>query len=145
MNNPLPRMMRVRQNFPQPPPLDIRAVLDAEFEKVRPRIKAGSRIAVAVGSRGITNLPAIIAAVLANLRTAGARPFIIPAMGSHGGATPDGQRDVLAGYGITETSMGVPIRPSLEVRQIGTSISLKHGLPCSLTISHGPLAEPSLA
>lgn len=113
--------MRVRQNFPQPPPLDIRATLAAEFAKVRPRIKPCARIAVGVGSRGITNLPAIVGAVLENLRSAGAQPFLIPAMGSHGGATPDGQRDLLAGYGITETAMGAPIRASMEVRQIGTS------------------------
>jgi hypothetical protein len=124
-------MMLVRQNFPQPPPLDIRATLHAEFEKVHPRIKAGARIAVAVGSRGITNLPEIVAEILDLLRAAGAQPFIIPAMGSHGGATPDGQREVLASYGITESAMGVPIRPSLEVRQIGTSAD---GVPvfCSL-------------
>ena len=121
MSNPLPRMMRVRQNFPQPPPLDIRATLTAQFAKVRTRIKPGTRIAVGVGSRGITNLPVIVGTVVENLRSAGARPFIIPAMGSHGGATPDGQRDLLAGYGITETTMGVPIHSSMEVRQIGTS------------------------
>jgi hypothetical protein len=131
MSIPFPRIMRVRQNFPQSPPLDIRATLDAEFEAVRPRIKAGARIAIAVGSRGITNLTAIVSAILRQLRAAGAQPFIIPAMGSHGGATPDGQREVLASYGITEAAIGVPIRASLEVRQIGTSAD---GVPvfCSL-------------
>ena len=74
-----------------------------------------------VGSRGITNLATIVGAVLDQLRGAGAQPFIIPAMGSHGGATPEGQRDVLTGYGVTEDAMGVPIRASLEVRQVGTS------------------------
>jgi hypothetical protein len=121
MNLAMPRMMRVRQNFLQPPPMDIRATLAAEFSKVRSRIKPGSRIAVGVGSRGITNLPAIVTAVLDNLRDSGVQPFVIPAMGSHGGATPEGQRQVLADYGITEATMGVPIRASLEVRQIGTS------------------------
>jgi hypothetical protein len=74
-----------------------------------------------VGSRGITNLRAIIAAVIAELRAAGAEPFIIPAMGSHGGATPEGQRDVLGTYDITEATMGVPIRASLDVQQVGTT------------------------
>jgi hypothetical protein len=114
-------MFGVRQNFPAQPPLDLRTVLTAEFSKVRPRIKPASRIAVAVGSRGIANLPIIVTAVLDQLRAVGARPFIIPAMGSHGGATPEGQTEVLASYGITETAMGVPVRASLEVQKIGTS------------------------
>jgi hypothetical protein len=121
MMTPFPRMLRVRQNFPQPPPLDLHSTLDVEFAKVRSRITAGARIAVAVGSRGITNLSTIVATILSHLRAAGAQPFIIPAMGSHGGATPEGQGELLAGYGITEAAMGVPIRASLEVRQIGTS------------------------
>jgi len=121
MSTTLPRMIRVRQNFPQSPPLDIRATLHAEFAKVRSRVKPGARIAVGVGSRGLTNLRQIVSAVLENLLGAGAQPFIIPAMGSHGGATSEGQREVLAGYGITENAMGVPIRSSLEVRQVGTS------------------------
>ena len=74
-----------------------------------------------VGSRGITHLREIVAAVLGQLRAAGAQTFIIPAMGSHGGATPEGQREVLASYGITEDAMGVAIRDSLEVRQVGTT------------------------
>ncbi len=95
------------------------------------RIQSGARIAVGVGSRGITNLPAIVAGVLDQLRAAGANPFIIPAMGSHGGATPEGQREVLESYGITEEARGVPIRASLEVRQIGES---EDGIPvfCSV-------------
>ncbi|MBI4625578.1 MAG: DUF2088 domain-containing protein [Verrucomicrobia bacterium] len=115
----LPRFLRVRQNFPRLPPLNLRAALAAEFEKLRPRIKAGMRIAVGIGSRGISRLPEIARAVLDLLRAAGAQPFIIPAMGSHGGATPEGQREVLVGYGVTEEAMGVPIHPSLEVRQVG--------------------------
>jgi hypothetical protein len=114
-------MLRVRQNFPKPPPLDIPATVGAEFQKVRGRIKQGARIAVGVGSRGITNLAAIVSAVLENIRAAGAEPFIISAMGSHGGATPEGQRAILAEYGITESSMSVPILASMETRQVGTT------------------------
>ena len=121
MSCSLPKMFGVRQNFPQPPPLDLHAVLKAEFGKVRSRVKPGARIAVAVGSRGIAHLSVVVAAILDQLRAAGARPFIIPAMGSHGGATPEGQSEVLATYGITESAMHVPIHPSLEVRQFGTS------------------------
>jgi hypothetical protein len=116
-----PRLIRIRQNFPHPPALDIRAALDGEFAKLRPRLKRGARIGVGVGSRGITNLPAIIGGVIEQLRAAGTEPFIIPAMGSHGGATADGQRDVLATYDITEATMGVPVLASVEVRRVGTT------------------------
>ena len=117
----LPRSIRVRQYFEATPPLDIRNTLDVEFAKLRDKIHPGDRIAVGVGSRGITHLAEIVAEVLDQLRSVGAKPFIIPAMGSHGGATPQGQRDVLARYGITEESMKAPIRDSLEVRQVGVS------------------------
>ena len=119
--NQLPRTLRIRQNFAPTAPLDIRAVIETEFGKLRSRVKPGARIAVGVGSRGITHLREIVAAVLGQLRAAGAQTFIIPAMGSHGGATPEGQREVLASYGITEDAMGVAIRDSLEVRQVGTT------------------------
>ena len=114
-------MFRVRQDFHHPPPLDVNRILAAEFVPIRRQVAPGARIAVAVGSRGITHLAGIVAAVIEQLRAAGAHPFIIPAMGSHGGATPEGQTDVLATYGVTEAAMNVPIHPSLEVRQIGTS------------------------
>src|SRR5438046_1375750 len=122
--NEFPRVLRVRQNFPPSPPLDIGATLEVEFAKLRPRIQAGARIAVGVGSRGITNLAAIVTTVLDLLRGAGAHPFIIPAMGSHGGATPEGQSEILASYGITEEAMRAPIRASLEVRQVGENFAL---------------------
>jgi hypothetical protein len=119
--NPFPRMFAVRQRFPVSPPLDIPAVLRREFEEQRilRDLKPGARIAVAVGSRGITNLPKIVAGVLDNLKAAGTQPFIIPAMGSHGGATPEGQRSILEEYGVSEQTMGVSIEPSLEVERIG--------------------------
>jgi len=120
-SNAFPRMRRIRQNFPRSAPLDLPAAVSREFERLRPGLKPGARIAVGVGSRGITNLTTIVAAVIRELRAAGAQPFIIPAMGSHGGATPEGQRGILAGYGITEDEMGVPVRPSLDVRQIGAT------------------------
>jgi len=129
--NALPRFLRIRQKFPAAAPLDIRAKLESEFARLLPHVRAGARIAVGVGSRGITNLPAIVGGVLDQLRVAGASPFIIPAMGSHGGATPEGQTEVLASYGITEEAMGVPIRASLEVQQVGESAD---GIPvfCSV-------------
>jgi hypothetical protein len=116
-----PRFIRVRQNFSRPAPVDIAAVLRGEFQKLRPRLAPRARVAVGVGSRGITNLKPIVAEVIAQLRATDAEPFIFPAMGSHGGATPEGQREILGSYDITEETMGVPIRASLEVRQVGTT------------------------
>ncbi|HVW22247.1 MAG TPA: hypothetical protein VHC86_13625 [Opitutaceae bacterium] len=117
--DPLPRFVRVRQNFPPGPALDRRRAIATEFGKLRPRIRPGAKIAVGVGSRGITGLAEIVGAVIAELKAAGARPFIFPAMGSHGGATPEGQGGLLAGYGVTAAAMGVPVLASLEVVQVG--------------------------
>jgi hypothetical protein len=131
MSSTLPRMFGVRQMFPPTPPLDLRAVLESQFAGLRRRLWPGARIAVSVGSRGIAHLSEIAQILVEQLQAAGARPFILPAMGSHGGATPDGQREVLATYGVTEANLKVPIRSSLEVRQIGTS---EDGVPvyCSV-------------
>src|SRR5438093_5109807 len=120
---PFPRMFAIRQKFPSSSPLDIPAVVQHEFraQKVLSRLQPGAQIAVGVGSRGISNIKSIVSAVLGELKTAGAKPFIIPAMGSHGGATPEGQIGVLESYGITEQSVGVPIRASMEVERLGTS------------------------
>ncbi|MCY2973850.1 MAG: hypothetical protein NTW52_04190 [Planctomycetota bacterium] len=115
----LPRMIRVRQVFEPTPPVAIRDTLNAELPKLYSLIKPGARIAVGVGSRGITNLSEIVSEILVQLLAIGSKPFIIPAMGSHGGATPEGQLEVLASYGITEESMGVPIRASLKVKPVG--------------------------
>lgn len=112
-------MLSVRQRFPASPPVDIAGVIAGQFGKVRPRIKPGANIAVAVGSRGITNLHAIVGAVLENVRRAGAKPFIVPAMGSHGGASAEGQKAILAEYGITEAGLQVPIKASMEVEGLG--------------------------
>jgi hypothetical protein len=117
--NPLPEMVRVRQIYPATKPVDISSTIATQFAKLRPHIRRDSSIAVGVGSRGISNLREIVHCVIHELKMAGAVPFIIPAMGSHGGATPEGQREVLASYGITESSLGVPIRASLEVTEVG--------------------------
>ena len=124
--NALPRMFSLRQEFPRPPVLDIEATVQAELAKVSGRLQRGQRIAVTVGSRGIANLAPIVRAVLDGLKSAGAEPFILPAMGSHGGATPEGQRAVLADYGVTEETMGVPIEAAMAAREIGRT---PDGLP----------------
>ena len=119
MIQPFPKMFALRQNFPTTPPLDIVATVRREIAPMTAQLRLGAKIAVGVGSRGITNLAAIVRATLDVLRAAGAEPFILPAMGSHGGATPEGQRELLAEYGITEAALGAPIRDSMEVEQVG--------------------------
>ena len=115
----LPRMIRVRQNFTPTPPIAIRETIESEWKKIRSRIQPGARIAVGVGSRGITNIAAIVKEVIGQLRAMGAHPFVFPAMGSHGGATSDGQLEILASYGITPASMDIPFLASLDVVKIG--------------------------
>ena len=114
-------MLLAKQRFAAAPPLDVRTVVESEFARVRDRIKPGDRVAVAVGSRGITNLQSIVTSVIECLKAAGAEPFIVPAMGSHGGATPEGQTELLAEYGITEQHLQIPIKASMEVGVIGQS------------------------
>jgi len=117
----LPRFIRIRQKFPSPVPFDIVGTLRREFDRVRPRVKPGARIAVAAGSRGIANLDRLIGAVVEELRGFGAAPFIVPAMGSHGGATPEGQMQLLAEYGVTEERMGAPIRAAMDTTRLGVT------------------------
>ena len=121
----IPRMIEVRQNYPARKPLDIPVLVRERFAAsgVLERVRPGMQIAVGVGSRGISNLSAVVKAVLDVLTGAGARPFIVPAMGSHGGATPEGQTRILAGYGVSAETMGVPIKASMEVRKIGTAFN----------------------
>ena len=123
MNQHFPGMIEVRQNFPASAPLDLPAAIEQQFMAagMAGRISPGMRIAVGVGSRGIANLRQIVQVTLDLLIRAGARPFIVPAMGSHGGATPEGQAKVLAEYGITPEELGVPIETSMDVRTIGTT------------------------
>jgi hypothetical protein len=115
----LPKMARVRQNFPASATLNFQSLLEQQFAPLLKNVKKSDTIAVGVGSRGISNIATIVRATLDILRSAGAQPFIFPAMGSHGGATPEGQTEVLASYGVTESTMAAPIRASMEVREIG--------------------------
>jgi hypothetical protein len=118
-------MLRIRQNYPPSPALNFRSAIEDRLAEagVTSRIRPGMKIAVGVGSRGISNLKEIVAAVLAILRDAQAEPFIVPAMGSHGGATAEGQQKVLSVYGITPETMGVPFETSMDVRPVGTTKS----------------------
>src|ERR671939_83349 len=88
------------------------------------RVRRGDTVAVGAGSRGIANIDVIVGSTVAWLRDLGARPFVFPAMGSHGGGTADGQLDVLAHYGITEATMGCPVRATMDVVQVGEALGL---------------------
>jgi len=115
----LPRMTKVRQHFPSAALPDPLATLRAQLQQAQLRLAPGARIGVAGGSRGIANIAAFTRAVVDHLKEAGARPFVLPAMGSHGGATAEGQIGVLASYGITPESMGCPVESTMEVVQVG--------------------------
>lgn len=117
-------MVRVRQTFPRPRLADIPGGVRAALGAARLPVKPGDTVAVGAGSRGIANIDAIVKATVGYLRDLGARPFIFPAMGSHGGATPEGQREVLAHYGITEGAMGCEIRATMEVIQVGEALGM---------------------
>ena len=124
----LPRMVHVRQKF-QTKKLDsVTRTVAEQFKRpeVRAKVKSGMSIAVGCGSRGINNIAECAKAVVAELKVLGAKPFIFPAMGSHGGATAEGQREVLEGYGITESYVGCPIRATMEVVELG---KLEDGMP----------------
>ena len=123
-SNQFPKMIEMGQSYPPSRTLDFADVLDRQFTEqgLRAKITPGMRIALGVGSRGIVNLKEIVKATITLLQGAGAKPFIVPAMGSHGGATPEGQIQVLANYGVTTESMGVPIEASMEVKTIGTAL-----------------------
>jgi hypothetical protein len=125
MTNHFPRMLEMGQSYPPSPKLDFAQVIKEQFaqEGLREKVTPGMRIALGVGSRGITNLKEIVKATLGVLIEAGAQPFIVPAMGSHGGATSEGQMQLLAGYGVTSQSMGVPIEASMAVKKIGTAFA----------------------
>ena len=125
---PLPDLVLLRQHFPRPQLTDITEHIARTLEEneVATRITPGARIAIGVGSRGVANISLIIRTLVSSLRSYGAVPFVFPAMGSHGGATPAGQVEVLTSLGVTEAYIGAPIVSSLEVDQLG---SLPNGLP----------------
>lgn len=119
---PLPDLVLLRQHFARPRLQHIAEVIHHELtrdESLTNRM-AGARIAIAVGSRGIAEITSIVRSVVATLRHCGAQPFVFPAMGSHGGATPEGQKAVLADLGISEETIGAPIISSMDVDFLGS-------------------------
>ncbi|HEX5447119.1 MAG TPA: lactate racemase domain-containing protein [Pirellulales bacterium] len=112
----LPKLFRVRQKFEAPQVADIPAAIHEQLEGLRlaERIRPGQSVAITCGSRGVANIAAITRAIVEHVKSLQAAPFIVPAMGSHGGGTAEGQRGVLASYGVTEEFCGCPIRSSME-------------------------------
>lgn len=121
----LPRMFQIRQKFkrerilPEEIPTTIEKLL--REEKFSSQIQPGMEIAITAGSRGIANVALITKCIADFVKQMGAHPFVVPAMGSHGGATAEGQTAILNSYGITESYLGCPIRSSMEVKKIGTN------------------------
>ena len=113
---------KVTQHFNAPRIVDLESHLTKELEKISSRIAAGSSIALAVGSRGIFGIDRIVQTTLSWLKQKKARPFVVPAMGSHGGATAEGQLEILSSYGIRETTVGAPIRSSMEVVRLSSDL-----------------------
>jgi len=127
----LPKMIRVKRHFEAPVVTDLPAAIRAELDAIdAPSIvRRGDSVAVATGSRGVANIDIAVKATVDYLKGIGAKPFVVPAMGSHGGATAEGQCSVLAHYGITEETVGVPIKATMDVVEIGQTAD---GLPVFL-------------
>ncbi len=117
----LPKMIKVRQTFPKQEVEDIEKRIQEEMgqDKIAARIRPGMSIAVGVGSRGVADIALVTRTVIAELKARGAQPFIVPAMGSHGGATAEGQVEILHQLGVTEEYAGCPIKSSMEVVEVG--------------------------
>jgi lactate racemase-like protein len=120
-----PKVVKVRQDFPRPRVEDVGEALREQCgrEEIKSRIEAGMEVAITAGSRGISGIDDILRSLVRILKDAGARPFIIPAMGSHGGATAEGQVEILESLGVTEESVGAEIRSSMEVVELGETES----------------------
>jgi hypothetical protein len=130
-HQPIPRMVSVRQFFERPVLQDVAGELQARMHarNIAANIQEGMTVAIAVGSRGITMLPLVVKLVVKAVKAAGGVPFIVPCMGSHGGATAEGQKSMLIGMGINEEDMGAPIRATMETVIVGKS---DQGLPVNV-------------
>jgi len=117
-----PRMIKVQQQFEAPRVDDIPGTVKAQIDglNLSGKVKKGDTVAITVGSRGINEIHVITKAIVEALKALGAAPFIVPAMGSHGGGTAEGQRQIIESYGVTEPFVGCPIRATMEVVQVGT-------------------------
>lgn len=119
----LPPIYHVRQIAPQPTVADVAGEVRRQWQKsaIARRIKPGDRIAVGCGSRGIRHIGLIVKTTVQALQEMGAKPFVVAAMGSHGGADSKGQRELLASYQIDEKHLGVPVKTDMDSQQIGVN------------------------
>jgi hypothetical protein len=118
-----PKIVRIRQHFERPRIADIPAAVASTLEPLELArcIRPGQSVALTAGSRGIANIPLLLKSTAAFLKKLGAKPFLVPTMGSHGGGAAEGQRHILESYGITEEFVGVPIRASMDTIQVGVT------------------------
>lgn len=118
----LPKMARVKQHFDAPVLSDLPAAIHKELDRINAAtiINSGESVAITAGSRGVANIVTAVKATVDYLKNLGAKPFVVPAMGSHGGATAEGQTSVLEHYGITESTVGAPVKATMEVVQLGS-------------------------
>jgi hypothetical protein len=123
-----PEIAQISQHIDTTTVADIDQVIAAEMQrlKLRDRVKSGARVALSAGSRGITDSVAVIRAVIHELKQIGAQPVIIPSMGSHGGATAEGQAEMLEGLGLSEKTLGAPVVSSMGVVELGKT---EEGIP----------------
>ena len=126
MRGALPRWALVRQRMDPDEVTDVAAVVGLALDQVRSAIVPGSRVCLAIGSRGIDRIDEVVRSAVAWVRAAGAEVFVVPSMGSHGGATAEGQLEVLASYGINPDSIGCEIRSSMETVELG---EVRPGVP----------------
>lgn len=122
-NVKLPKMLKVRQNFTDDSIDDVEARISEIFaqEKISSKVYSGQKVAVAVGSRMIDRIAIVVKKIVEELKARGAEPFLVTAMGSHGGGTPEGCRRILEDFGITEESVGAPIKADMDVVKLGTT------------------------
>jgi hypothetical protein len=125
---PFPKMAKIRQSFPAPELAEVARILKSQLDKpgVLDTVMPGMSTAIAVGSRGVAEIPTLVRVTAEEIKKRGGKPFVVPAMGSHGGATAEGQRVVLTNLGVTPESTGCEVKASMEVVEIGR---LKNGLP----------------
>ena len=123
-----PRMARVRQKFHAPKIDDIPAEVESQMAALNlgEKVHSGQTIAITAGSRGIANIALIIKSICDHVKSVGGVPIIVPAMGSHGGGTAEGQRAIIEGYGVTEEFTGAEIRASMETVVVDET---SHGIP----------------
>ncbi len=118
LETPLPKMLRARQRFNAVELADVNVTIAAEFGKFDHVDLKGKSVAIGIGSRGIRSQKPVVVAVVRELKARGAEPFIVPAMGSHGGGSAEGQQRIVEGYGLGADDLGIPLKSSLDVVEV---------------------------